>query len=129
MAQSYGMPARIGLALMATGASAYMTWAAWRGPPQRDFAAIPPPIARSADAADVLAVERSAAEMTEHIQSHPAAQAGMPLEALLASPIPDNPLVEGVGTTAVTCTDVSPPPTVDWLFCPERKTVTAVIPR
>ena len=124
----FGMPSRVALVLMATGLSAYMTWAAWRGPPPREFAATPPPIPRSADQAEVLAVKRAAAEMTEHIQSNPPAQIGSPLETLLASPIPDNPLVEGVGTTAVTCVDKTPPPPVDWLFCPERATVTAVIP-
>ena len=129
MPQTFGIPARIGLAIVAVGASAYMTWAAWRGPPPRDFAATPPPIARPADEADVLAVERSAAEMTEYIQSNPAAQPGVPLEDLLANPIPDNPLVEGVGTTAVTCTDDPLSSKVDWLFCPDRGTVTAVIPR
>ena len=129
MPRPVGMPARIGLALMATGASAYMTWAAWRGPPPREFAATPPPIARVPDEAEVSAVNRAAAEMTRHIQANPQADPSAPLESRLASPIPDNPLVEGVGTTAVTCVDESPPPPVDWLFCPERATVTGVIPR
>ena len=108
--------------------SAYMTWAAWRGPPPRSFAPTPKPVDRTATSEEISEVNRVAEAMTQQFRQNHTAGVPLILENLLTGPIPDNPLVEGVGTSMQSC-DEQPQVTVDWLVCTTTMTVRAVIPR
>ena len=106
----------------------YASWAAWRGPPPRTVHDPPDPLPRTANLATIRGLHKTAAAMTQEAQQANAGIASADLESLLSEPIPDNPLVEGVGTTAEWCGEGDSPLEVDWTFCPTTGTVTAVTP-
>ena len=112
----------------ATLVCGYMTWMAWRGPPPRLIPATPEPIQREVTPAEIEAVTRLAMAMTKDINDRSPSAPDSNLEEVLSEPIPDNPLVEGVGTHAVSCDTVSNTRSVDWLYCPESGIVRAAIP-
>jgi hypothetical protein len=113
----------------------YATWAAWRGPPPRSIPSTPSPIARESSAEEAAKVHETAERLSLAIQQtrqrldRPIAWSelegrdpnGQPH---LPYPIPDNPLVPGVSTTAAWCGDTPQPHRVDWLYCPETSTFT-----
>ena len=119
---------RFSIAAGALVLSIYMTWAAWRGPPPRSFDPTPPAVIRKATSSERAAVFQLAEAMTQQIRENKTPSSAMSLERLLAGPIPDNPLIEGVGTSRNTCDDHTDA-AVDWLVCPTTMTVTAVMPR
>lgn len=122
---------RLGGATLWVGASlvcGYMTWMAWLGPPPRPISATPEPIQRGITTTEIEAVTRLAMAMTQDINDGSPSAPGSNLEALLSEPIPDNPLVEGVGTHAVSCDTDQKNRTVDWLYCPASRTVRATVP-
>ena len=122
---------RLGGTTLWVGASlvcGYMTWMAWLGPPPRPISATPEPIQRGITTAEIEAVTHLAVAMTKDINEHSPSASAANLEELLSEPIPDNPLVEGVGTHAVSCDTDHLNRTVDWLYCPDSRTVRATVP-
>jgi hypothetical protein len=83
---------------------------------------------RSAHPDDIKTVQSIAESVTREVQNHPDTTTDKPLEEMMSAPLPDNPLVEGVGTTFRWCGEGAIPEGVDWLYCPESRTVKAVIP-
>lgn len=107
---------------------AYMTWMAWRGPPPRPLWPTPNPIQRGVSDSDIEAVTRIAVSMTMDLNERFPSEPVSNLEDLLSDPIPDNPLVEGVGTHAISCETDPKHLSVDWLYCPDSRTVRATVP-
>jgi hypothetical protein len=112
----------------ALGVCLYASWAAWRGPPPRTIQDSPAPLPRNANLATLQDLQQTAAALTQQAQQSQAGSSTGNLESLLNEPIPDNPLVEGVGTTAAWCGRGLKPIEVDWIFCPDTGTVTAGLP-
>lgn len=112
-------------AYLAIPASVWASWAAWRGPPPTPTIDVPQPLSREVSA-EARATQRAvAARLTAQIQA--AMSAGpVPLSALYAengtvldAPIPDNPLVPGVGHVIEHCGAGPNPATADWWYCEE----------
>jgi hypothetical protein len=113
----------------------YATWAAWRGPPPRSIPSTPSPINREVSAEEATMVRETAEGLSLAIQqTRQRLDRPIPLSDLegrdpsgrphLPYPIPDNPLIPGVSTTAAWCGDTPLPHRVDWLYCSETSTFT-----
>ena len=113
----------------------YATWAAWRGPPPRLVPTTPAPLARAPSAQEATLVNESAERLSLAIQqARQRLNRSISLNELegrdpngqphLPYPIPDNPLIPGVSTTATWCGDTPRPEQIDWLYCPETSTFT-----
>jgi hypothetical protein len=134
-----GIPGRIliGAAIALCG---FATWAAWRGPPPRMAPPTPSAIEREPSAQETAAVNEVAEYLSLAIQQTQK-RLGRPISLFeledrdpngqphLPYPIPDNPLVPGVSTTATWCGDTPRPNGVDWLYCPETSTFTTGLPQ
>ena len=111
-----------------------LTWAAYRGPPQRPADATAPPLDRPPTAAEWSKVKEQARTMTQAIQVAKARAGRIPTRAELegqdatGSPwlpqgIPDNPLIPGVATTSNSCAEEPPSSaSTDWWYCPKTGT-------
>jgi len=113
----------------------YVTWAAWRGPPPRSFPPPPSPLTREPSEQEANLVNEIAKRLSLAVlQTRQRLDRPLAINELegqdasgqphLPYPIPDNPLVSGVSTTAVWCGDAQRPYDVDWLYCPETSTFT-----
>ena len=118
----------------------YATWAAWRGPPPRSYAATPSPLDRTPSDEETELVQETADRLTKAIrQAQQRLGQPIPLSDLegqdplgqphLPYPIPDNPLNPGVSTTSTWCGETPRPEGVDWLYCPETSTFTPGLPQ
>ena len=115
----------------ASAVAGALTWAAYRGPPPRPAVDIPSPISRKATPQEVAQVRQQAVRMTAQIQETYKAAGEYPtLSSLegnpesghqwLSSPIPDNPLVEGVATVGTSCSEGEVNGMErDWWYCPQ----------
>jgi hypothetical protein len=109
--------------------SAWLTWAAYRGPPPRQAQPSPAALPRLATQAEWSAINRVGDRLTLELRAA-TARAGRPLagnelegtdaagQAWLPSGIPDNPLVPHVGSIRTECTDL-PVIEADWVYCPK----------
>ena len=127
--------------LFATAAlafSVWASWAAWRGPPPQTQFKAPATLARPPSAETIATLRKMSEQMTAAIQ-RASAEMGRPIEIhelegrdasgqpFLATPIPDNPLINGVSTVIESCGS-----TVygkaDWVYCPSSGEFTATVP-
>jgi hypothetical protein len=113
-----------------------LTWAAYRGPPSRTLAPTPASLLRDATAQEWEDVNRIAERLSEAVarannrttapaqglrtdQLEGLAPSGRPW---LAFPIPDNPLVDGVGSITTDCAfEITT--AADWIYCPEMNQI------
>ena len=109
--------------LLAIPVSLWASWAAWRGPPPAAAINTPPPLSREVSE-EARAEQRDvAAHLTMQIRAA-MARGPVPLSSLYAedggvldTPIPDNPLVPGVGHVVAHCGEGPSPTQADWSYC------------
>ena len=120
--------------MLALGVTAWATWAAWRGPPPQPTRETPLPIDRPPTEQTLRRLHETAKALSHEVglmrqklgrpilaaelEGHP--PDGAPL---LTNPIPDNPLVKGVGTVVEHCGS-DPAKGSDWIYCPRTATFT-----
>ena len=120
--------------VIATGAG--LTWAAHRGPPLRTLPPTPTPLLRNPTTQEWEDVNRIGERLSEAVaqannRSTAPAQ-GLRTDQLeglspsgrpwLAFPIPDNPLVDGVGSITTDCAfEITT--AADWIYCPETSQI------
>jgi hypothetical protein len=110
-------------------------WLGWHSlqPDHRPTPPAPPPaLTRQASPDEIEAITSQARRMEESLsgQGHPLATSD--LESHLPFPMPDNPLVPGVGGVISVCPVDGPLPDgqlADWRHCPGTGEVRPVIPR
>ena len=124
--------------ILALGVTAWASWAAWRGPPPQPTRDYPGPIERP-PTEQTLRRLNDAAEALSHEVGLMRQKLGRPILAteleghaldgtpFLTNPLPDNPLVEGVGTVTEHCGS-GPAMGSDWIYCPDTATFTPHVP-
>ena len=120
---------RVGLWTAAAAVAGALSWAAYRGPPPRPAAPLPPSLPRPPTGAEWSAVQAQAQTMSQAIHAARTRSGALPtvaeLEGLdptgqrwLPDGIPDNPLVQGVGTVGAGCElDPDALAVPDWWYC------------
>ncbi len=105
--------------------SFWATWTTWQGPPSQAAPRVPTPMARPPTAEQILEQEAIARDLTARIQQ--AISGGLEVTVYdllhaelpqLGDPIPDNPLVPGIGHIIEDCDETAAPAEPDWVFCP-----------
>ena len=112
---------RLGIAVVPI--SLWASWAAWRGPPPNEALTTPSPLPREASAEAQAEQQAVASALTARIRAA-LAHGPVPLSALsaedspiLGAPLPDNPLVPGVGHVIEHCDHAPSLAEADWFYC------------
>ena len=118
--------------------SAWLTWTAWKGPPQPTLHLTPPTIERSVDEDAKMAVLQMATTLTQSIRRAQSVRnqdiATSLLEGVddlgrpyLDRPIPDNPLMPGIASILEACPAAVQKTQHDWVYCPQTGELRAVV--